>query len=250
MLGGCKEEYTPYRGSGAGGAAPVFKNEGTDSGTQKPAGNYVGRVALTFDDGPHNTYTKAIVDELASYGFNATFFVIGNRVDGSAYNGAEAMKYAASKGNEIAIHAYTHSKYYDTCTEEEYSEELSKTHAVITKHIPNASVKLMRPVGGRMTDARIESSKYSVIHWSVDSEDWKYKQTSKENVDIIVEGIMDGVENGDIILMHDIYENTLEATKEVLKQLDEKGLEVVTVSELLGSSMTAGKMYYYKSKNS
>ena len=69
------------------------------------------RVAITFDDGPHNVRTVKIVDELAKYGFHATFFVVGNRVDGSAYNGSSAVKYAIENGNEIAIHGYTHEKY-------------------------------------------------------------------------------------------------------------------------------------------
>ena len=192
-------------------------------------------VAITYDDGPHNVRTNAIVDELEKYGFNATFFVVGNRVDGTAYNGKKAVKYAAEKGNEIAIHAYTHNLYYDKCTKAEYEEELENTFNAIRSVLPKAQVKLMRPVGGRITDERTESCDYSVIMWSVDSNDWKYKGDGEEGVDTIVENVMSQVKDGSIILMHDIYENTYLATKEILKQLDEQGYEVVTVSELLGN---------------
>ena len=51
------------------------------------------RVAITFDDGPHNVFTQAIVDELDKYGFHATFFVVGNRVDGSEYGGGKTIPY-------------------------------------------------------------------------------------------------------------------------------------------------------------
>ena len=93
----------------------------------------------------------------------------------------------------------------------------------------------MRPVGGRITDERVESCGYAVIMWSVDSNDWKYKYDGEEGVKTIVSNVMSQVQNGSIILMHDIYENTYLATKEILKQLNAQGYEVVTVSELLGS---------------
>ena len=193
------------------------------------------RVAITYDDGPHNVRTKAIVDELAKYGYHATFFVVGNRVDGEAYNGASAVQYAASKGNEIAIHAYTHNKYYDTCSNSEYRAEIENTYDAIKAVVPTAKVKLMRPVGGRITSERTQSSDYAVIMWSVDSNDWKYKSEGDGNVQTIVNNVMSQVQDGSIILMHDIYENTYLASKDILKQLHDQGYEVVTVSELLGN---------------
>ena len=142
-----------------------------DSGTGNK--QYTKRVALTFDDGPHVTRTKAIVDELNKYGYHATFFVVGNRVDGTEYSGGNAMKYAYDAGNEIAIHGYTHSVYYNSCTDEEYRAELDNTVKAIQKYIPDYEVKLMRPIGGAITAERVEECDYSVIMWNVDSLDWK-----------------------------------------------------------------------------
>ena len=230
---------------------------GTQPSTQKTQGTSGGkkRVAITFDDGPLNVITKGIVDELSKYGYHATFFVVGNRVDGSDYNGAEGLKYAAAAGNEIAIHGYTHEVYYDSCDDKTYKNELSRTESAIKSVIPNASVRLMRPVGGKITEGRIQTSKYSVIMWSVDSQDWKYKYQSTDNlseaekkqrVDTIVNNVMSSVEDGDIILMHDIYRSTYDATKIILERLHAEGYEVVTVSELLGSEMSAGTRYSKK----
>ena len=199
------------------------------------------RVSITYDDGPHVERTVAIVDELAKYGFHATFFVIGNRVDGTKYSGGEAVKYAASKGNEIAIHAYTHDYYYHTCDDSTYKNELGKTHDAILGQLPNAKVKLMRPVGGNITAQRVEKCDYSVIMWNVDSNDWKHKYDGEEGVEKIVDNVMSQVSDGSIILMHDIYENTYLATKEILKQLNNQGYEVVTVRELLGSPQAGVK---------
>ncbi len=199
-------------------------------------------VALTYDDGPHNVRTEQIVDELDKYGYHATFFVVGNRVDGTAYSGASAMKYAAEKGNEIAIHGYTHDVYYDRCEESVYFEELRMTERAIWEVLPNYEVKLMRPIGGNITAERVSICPYGVIMWSVDSEDWRHK--SDADASQIVDNVMSQVEDGSIILMHDLYENTYEATKIILERLHAEGYEVVTVSELLGSSLQAGQKYY------
>ncbi len=243
----CKEDEVYRSWEHDSDASPAYKDEGEES-ANKPAStqksdSYQKHVALTFDDGPHNTRTKKIVDALDKYGYSATFFVVGNRVDGSEYSGAEAMKYASEHGHEIAIHAYTHELYYDSCTKEQYETELSKTAAAIKGVIPKASIRLMRPVGGRIADERIKSCKYSVIMWSVDSEDWKNKNG---DVNVIVENVMSSVEDGSIILMHDIYENTAEAVPLILKRLHDEGYGVVTVSELIGKDLAAGKKYSSK----
>lgn len=207
------------------------------------------RVAITYDDGPqyyNDQETKKIVDELDKYGFTATFFVIGNRIPGG-----DALSYAVEHGNEIGIHGYTHNVYYDKCTDAEYNEEISKTLAAIQKQLPNYEVKTMRPVGGRITDERVKNSPYAVIQWSVDSDDWNNKyvsgDTDEENdakIKKTVENVMSVVKDGDIILLHDIWSNTYDATVILLAALDEAGYEVVSVAELLGDDLEAGKEYY------
>ena len=210
------------------------------------------RVALTFDDGPHNVRTTDIVDELNKYGYHATFFVIGNRLDGTEYNGKEGLRYAVAAGNEVGIHGYTHETgvYYDKCSDERYEEELSKTEAAILKILPDYKVKLMRPVGGRISEERAKNCKYSVIMWDVDSSDWEYKyqkgdsdEVCREKVDAIVDNVMSSVRDGSIILMHDIYESTYDATVIILERLHKEGSEVVTVSELIGDDLKAGETY-------
>jgi len=215
---------------------------------QKPS----KRVALTFDDGPqhYSDQTKSIVDELEKYGYHATFFVVGNRV-----GGGDSVAYAAEKGNEIGIHGYTHStdRYYDVCSDEDYQYEINMTEEAIKQQVPGYEVKLMRPVGGRISPDRIESNPYAVIMWSVDSNDWNSSnryyagitdEEAEARVNRIVDNIMCSVKNGDIILMHDIYQSTHDATKLLLKRLHEEGYDVVTVSELLGDNLEKGRVYY------
>ena len=208
------------------------------------------RVAITFDDGPqyyNDNETRAIVDELAKYGFTATFFVVGNRI--SAYD--DALTYAVENGNEIGIHGYTHEKYYDTCSDEDYNNELQKTLNAIHKILPDYEVKLMRAVGGRITKERVKNSPYAVINWSVDSDDWNNKYVSgdtdedtQRKIETTVNNVMSTVSDGDIILMHDIWSNTYDAVVILLQKLHAEGYEVVSVSELLGDSMKSGREYF------
>ena len=210
------------------------------------------KVALTFDDGPHKTYTVGIVNELEKYGFHATFFVVGNRVDGTSYGGGSALSYVLKRENEVAIHGYTHLYSYDGCSDEKYESEISKTVEAIKGVAPEYDVKLMRPIGGSISKSRIEASPYSIILWNVDSEDWKHKYSSgdsaqekAEKINTIVDNVMSNVEDGSIILMHDIYESTYDAVKIILARLQAEGYEVVTVSELLGEPVP-GKKYNSK----
>ena len=234
----------------------VQTNKADTTENKKTDANYTKRVAITYDDGPHVTRTARIVDELDKYGYHATFFVVGNRVDGSEYSGGDAMQYAISHGNEIGIHAYTHDYYYDTCNDSVYKSELSMTASAIRAQAKGYNVRLMRPVGGRITEKQINNSQYSVIMWDVDSEDWKYKYSSedsasvkKEKVNQIVDNVMENVQDGSIILMHDIYESTYDATVVLLERLHEEGYEVVTVSELLGSDLRAGKNFSHATRS-
>ena len=240
------------------------QNDGSDSNIPSDEHNnggnktYTKRVALTFDDGPHVTRTKAIVDELNKYGYHATFFVVGNRVDGTEYSGGAAMKYAYDAGNEIAIHGYTHAKHYgydweklgyDPWTEAEYYAELNNTVKAIQKYIPDYKPTLMRPIGGSITAERADECDYSVILWDVDSFDWQHwysdstAEGSQEKRDTIINNVMSKVTDGSIILMHDIRQSTVDASIEIIRRLHEEGYEIVTVSELIGNELKPGTIY-------
>ena len=211
------------------------------------------RVALTYDDGPSSITTKPIVDELNKYGYHATFFVVGNRVDYTPGedNGAAAMVYAYENGNEIGIHGYTHQANYASCSEETYQYEMSMTLQAIQARIPDYEVRLMRPVGGSISGIRVAESPYAVINWNIDTLDWTLRSPAGDaaKIEEIVENALKDIEDGDIILMHDIYNNTYEATVILLARLHEMGFNVVTVSELLGEDLCPGVKYTHGNKS-
>ena len=204
------------------------------------------RVAFTFDDGPQSTITYKIVDKLKEYNAEATFFVVGNMITKAR---GEAMAYAVENGCEIGIHSYTHTKalYYHTCTEAEYLQDMQQCADAIAKYVSDP-IRLMRPPGGNITADRVKKCPYGVILWNVDSNDWRYKArtdeaTIQQNINIIVDNVMKDISDGDIILMHEIYENTYEAFCILIERLYQEGYELVTVSELLGDSLQPGQKY-------
>lgn len=199
------------------------------------------KIAFTFDDGPHWEYTRLIAEEFQKYGGKCTFFVVGNRVHGAQ---AEAMAYVAELGNEVGIHGYTHTVYFDYCNENSYQYEMETTAQKI-QEITGKTPYLLRPPGGQMSNRRISACPYSVILWNVDPRDWAYKAVSQNNINTIVNNVLSASNDGDIVLLHDIYQNTYEAIKLLLPILHEQGYEFVTVSELLGEYREPGTLYRY-----
>ena len=215
------------------------------------------RVALTFDDGPaydndsFQRLTYKLVDKLAEYDGAATFFLVGNRINSVT---GEAIRYASEHGCEIGIHAYTHDYNFSTCDYGIFTSELKDTEAAIEKY-SGKEVTLFRPPYGAITDSRAVDSGYPIILWNLDSEDWRYKSRSnsteaQKNIEIIADNILSKVEDGDIILMHEIYQNSYEAACIVIDTLSAQGYEFVTVSELLGEeNLRGGKTYYNAPQN-
>ncbi len=217
------------------------KDEETDKGSDEdiiykpPTGGYTKRVALTFDDGPHVERTKMLADELAKYGYHATFFVVGNRAN---YD-AEALKKAAGIGCEIGSHTHTH-KNLTNLTPSQIVEEMNNSANSISA-VTGVPVTLMRPPEGAHNETVRNNLNYPLIMWSVDSMDWKYRDAQKD-----YDSIMNTVFDGSIILMHDLYPATAAAVEKLIPDLMAKGYKFVTVSELMaarGITMQAGKTY-------
>lgn len=177
-------------------------------------------IALTFDDGP-SKYTKKIVDLLNEYDANATFFILGNKVE--IYN--ETLTYLLESGNEIGNHSYNH-KWLKNVAKEELLEQITKTQDIIEKNL-NYTPTLFRPTYGSVNNLMKENVKLDIVLWNLDTLDWKYKNSKK-----ISENLLKKVKDKDIILMHDTYEYTYNALKIIIPALKEEGYQFITVSEL------------------
>lgn len=177
-------------------------------------------IALTFDDGP-SKYTKKIIDLLNQYNANATFFILGNKVE--TYK--ETLKYLLDSGNEIGNHSYNH-KWLTHVTKDELLNQINETQNIIHENL-NYTPKLFRPTYGSINKNIKENIKLDIILWNIDTLDWKYKNSNK-----IVSHVLPKIKDGKIVLMHDTYEYTYNALKILLPKLKDQGFQFVTVSEL------------------
>lgn len=176
-------------------------------------------VALTFDDGP-SKYTEELINILNENNSTATFFVIGTNV--KKYN--ETVKYAYDSGNEIAVHGYSHTSFKDM-TIEEIQNEIDTTKKLINDCGAECS-NLVRPPYGSINSEIMQSIDSTFIMWNIDTRDWESRDKDK-----IKEEIIGKINDGDIILFHDLYGSTIEAIREVLPELSNE-YRFVSVSEL------------------
>lgn len=188
-----------------------------------------GKVALTFDDGPHPKLTAPILDLLAEYGIKATFFTIGM----NAQTNPELVERELAEGHEVGNHTQTHPNLAELSYQEVYDEVLAAEKAVFSES--EYKTHLLRPPGGNVGENVMRLAKnlnYDLILWSVDTRDWAHT-----DADTIIRTVNDNVKSGDVILFHDYVSgeaHTLEALKQLIPQLISRGYEFVTVSELFG----------------
>ena len=177
-------------------------------------------VALTFDDGP-SEYTKRILRTLKQYDSVATFFVVGNRVELFE----DVLKEEVEIGCEIGNHTYEHKVLTELNAEQIWLQIYRTNEAV--KKVTGEYPTLMRPPCGYDNGSTNCIIAMPLILWSVDTKDWQ-----TQNSYCSVQTVLENVKDGDIILMHDMYEASAEAVETIVPSLIAEGYQLVTVSEL------------------
>lgn len=194
-------------------------------------------IALTFDDGPRTSVTSRILDSLQQNGGRATFFMVGSNVNANA----GVLRRMAEQGCEVANHTYGH-QYISKLGNDAIVSQVSSTNQLIAS-VCGVNPVVMRPPGGYI-DARslsvVGSLGMSAIMWSIDTRDWEHRNASKT-----VNTVLSQVKDGDIILMHDIYDATADAAVTLIPELTARGYQLVTVSELASyrGGLAAGGKY-------
>ena len=191
-------------------------------------------VALTYDDGP-SQYTNEILDILEQNGARATFFVVGNRV--SSY--ATVVKRTFEMGCELGNHSYSHPDLTGLSQTARMEQIRNTTQAV--QNITGKSMEYLRPPGGSHNSAVRSSVGMPLILWSIDTRDWATRNASST-----ISAVLNHVKDGDIVLMHDLYQQTANASKSIIPELVRRGYQLVTISELedCRGDMEDGKVYY------
>ena len=180
------------------------------------------RVALTFDDGPKKGSTVRLLDGLKERDVKVTFFVIGKLAE----QYPDIIKRMDAEGHLIGNHTYSHVDIarLDDATA---CREINDTSEVI-KSIIGKPTEYVRPPFGTWQENLEREMDVIPAMWTLDPKDW-----TTCNVDEIVNKVVTNVEDGDIILLHDCYNSSVEATLRIIDLLQAEGYEFVTVDEFI-----------------
>ena len=193
-------------------------------------------VALTFDDGPSGRYTRKLLDGLRERNAKATFFLCGYRIE----QDPELTERIFREGHEIGLHGYSH-KPLDNMCRADVLQELKKSVSLLPE---DCSAVLLRCPGGtcsQCTCSAATSMGLSLVYWSVDPQDW-----AKDSASAIANAVLPQVQDGDIILLHDMSVSSVDAALTIIDTLVKQGFRFVTVSQLAerkGVSLTPGTVY-------
>ncbi|MCD8373415.1 MAG: polysaccharide deacetylase family protein [Clostridia bacterium] len=182
-------------------------------------------ISITFDCAWGVDYTDSILNALRVSGVAATFFMVEFWTE----KYPEYVRKIDEAGCEIGTHSSTHS-YMSKLTESEIREELASSSEAITS-ITGKAVELFRPPYGDYDNLLIETAEsigLYTIQWSVDSLDWKGLSATD-----IAMRVINNVQSGSIILMHNNGEHTAEAVPVILQTLINRGYKFVPVGELI-----------------
>ncbi|MGO9837653.1 MAG: polysaccharide deacetylase family protein [Polyangiaceae bacterium] len=196
-------------------------------------------VALTFDDGPHPTWTPRILDLLAERGARATFFLIGQKAE--AY--PDVVRAIVARGHAVGLHSYAHDRLFALRGERRVRADLEQGIAALEKIIGHRPVMFRPPVGHtNPVIARVADSLDLVpVGWTIAGHDGVARAQAGKVARRIRRDLRDGV----IVLLHDAPERgdrepaAVEALPAILDAIFAERLEVVPVSRWIEVSQGA-----------
>lgn len=199
---------------------------------EKPASN--GRkVYLTFDDGPSSKVTNEILDILEKNEVKATFFLIGNKIEGNE----DVVKRIYDGGNSIGLHTYSHNFNAIYCDEDLFIKEMMDCRNEINRVI-GISPNIIRFPGGSCS--RFSEKGIKILHDNhFKVYDWNLDTTDGFNPNLSPNGLYRKATKGSdkiyaiTLLMHctDLNENTVKALPKIIEYYKAQGFEFATITE-------------------
>ncbi|HEX9294263.1 MAG TPA: polysaccharide deacetylase family protein [Polyangiaceae bacterium] len=187
-------------------------------------------VALTFDDGPHPSFTRAVLDALDRVEARATFFVLGEK---GARN-PELLREIVSRGHLLGVHGHEHDRALSFRSLARVRADLARAVEVVTT-TTGERPRLYRPAVGQ-TNPRIARAAaelgLTIVGWSVRARDGV--RTEPERV---VERVVPRLRDGAIVLLHDAAERddripaAPRALPDILRAMRDRGLVAVRLDE-------------------
>ncbi len=194
--------------------APIYKGESDN------------KVSLMVNVYWGTEFIDPMLEIFEENGIQTTFFVGGMWVK----DNEAVLKKIYEKGHEIGNHGYFH-KDHKKINRARNKEEIEVTHKLV-KSVLGLEMNLFAPPSGAYGDTTIEVAEelgYKTIMWSDDTIDWRDKDKK-----LIYTRATKKVKGGSLVLMHPTAA-TVEALPEIIKTLQEKGLTVAKVSEVIAS---------------
>lgn len=185
-------------------------------------------VALTFDDGPSNKLERLLSvfacfnQENANCIASATLFCNGRLFNN---DNRPTVSLAYALGWELGNHSYTHTDFF-TLSCKEIQNEIQKTDKLL-QQIDGNTKHIFRPPFGNLKAEQKLQINTPIAYWTIDTLDW----TGKKPEDIC-QTVLSNIYDGAIVLLHDGYEQTVQAVKLLLPALKEKGYQTVTLSQM------------------
>ena len=183
------------------------------------------KVALTMNCAWNADDIDQILEVLKQNNAKITFFLVGDWID----KFPEAVKKIYEDGHEIASHSNTHP-HVNNLTYEENIEEIEKSNEKIEK-ITGQRTQIYRAPYGEYNNTVIQAAQdkgYYTIQWSLDTLDY-----TGLTGDEMWNRIQDKIKAGDIILTHNGTKHTADSLDMLIKNIKQKGFEIVTVSNLI-----------------
>lgn len=186
-----------------------------------------GKIALGFDCGYGNRYTEYILDMLDEYQAKATFFVTGYFIQGFP----EMLREIHERGHEIGNHTMTHPRLGGMAELSEIYREIEGVNQGVYDTVGVRPRVMRPPFGSCSVDAAAVSRMTccEVVYWTMDSLDWDPDCPAER----IIRRATENMGEGCIILFHNSAPKTEETLRAILEDYKAKGLEIVSVSELL-----------------
>ena len=167
-------------------------------------------VALTFDDGPSAATTGRLLDILAEKGVRATFFVLGSRAE----QNPDLLRRQAAE-HEVGSHTMGHIEMMKMSTEA-VRADTEQMRGII--EAAGGKLELVRPPYGSVGVSAREGTGTPLILWTVDPEDWRVRDAAA-----VRQRVVGAAFDGAIILMHDIYDSTVEAVSGIIDEFRAQG---------------------------
>jgi len=190
-------------------------------------------IYLTFDDGPCNKVTNKILDILKENDIKATFFVIGNQIEGAE----GVVKRINDEGHSIGLHTYTHKFKTIYSNEDKFINEMIECRNEINR-VVGISPNIIRFPGGSSKHLsksylnKLHDNNFKIYDWNIDNSDGLNPKLSPYRLyRNAIKGSKDC--QNIILLMHctPMNANTCEALPEIIKYYKSQGYEFKTITE-------------------